>query len=222
VAAALRSALITGSLRPGVVYSAPTLAAQFGVSATPVREAMLDLAKEKLVEVIRNKGFRVAELTQQDLDDVAELRLLIEVPIIARLARNPDRHALEGLRPLAEAIEAAAEEEDMIGLINADTAFHLGLLELAKNKHLVQLVSDLRARSRLYRLSVLATQGELWRTVSEHTELLNVVIAGDEERARQLMAHHIQHVRGEWADTRIAIDAVQSPPMPPSEGAPNP
>ena len=56
---ALRAALVTGQLKPGEVYSAPGLAAQFGVSATPVREAMLDLAKEGLVEVARNKGFRV-------------------------------------------------------------------------------------------------------------------------------------------------------------------
>jgi DNA-binding GntR family transcriptional regulator len=59
VSHALRAALIAGELRPGVVYSAPVLAAGFGVSATPVREAMLDLAKEGLVEVVRNKGFRV-------------------------------------------------------------------------------------------------------------------------------------------------------------------
>src|SRR3954470_11176919 len=70
VSHALRAALIAGELRPGVVYSAPVLAAGFGVSATPVREAMLDLAKEGLVEVVRNKGFRVTELSDRDLDEL--------------------------------------------------------------------------------------------------------------------------------------------------------
>ncbi|MFF4607591.1 GntR family transcriptional regulator, partial [Streptomyces sp. NPDC001339] len=56
VSHALRAALISGELRPGVVYSAPTLAGDFGISATPVREAMLDLAREGLVEPVRNKG----------------------------------------------------------------------------------------------------------------------------------------------------------------------
>src|SRR5688572_32330171 len=67
IANALRAALVSGEMRPGVLYSAPTLAEKFGVSATPVREAMLDLASEGLVEAVRNKGFRVTELTEQDL-----------------------------------------------------------------------------------------------------------------------------------------------------------
>ena len=65
VAAALRAALIAGELRPGEVYSAPVLAARFGVSATPVREAMLDLVREGLVDTMPNKGFRVTELSDR-------------------------------------------------------------------------------------------------------------------------------------------------------------
>ena len=63
VADALRAHLVSGRMRPGVLYSAPKLAAEFGVSATPVREAMLDLVSEGLVEVVRNKGFRVTSLS---------------------------------------------------------------------------------------------------------------------------------------------------------------
>src|SRR5205807_8566867 len=107
VSHALRAALIAGELRPGVVYSAPVLAAGFGVSATPVREAMLDLAKEGLVEVVRNKGFRVTELSDRDLDELTELRMLIEVPTTARLAGRLDGAALAELRELAGAIEVA-------------------------------------------------------------------------------------------------------------------
>ena len=65
VAQALRGALVAGEMRPGTVYSAPALATRFGVSATPVREAMLDLAKEGLVEAVRNKGFRVVGLSDR-------------------------------------------------------------------------------------------------------------------------------------------------------------
>src|ERR671911_3059487 len=78
VADALRAAVVSGEMKPGHVYSAPALAAQFGVSATPVREAMLDLAKEGLVEAVRNKGFRVTALSGRDLDELTEIRRLIE------------------------------------------------------------------------------------------------------------------------------------------------
>ena len=68
VADALRAHLVSGRMRPGVLYSAPKLAAEFGVSATPVREAMLDLVSEGLVDVVRNKGFRVTHLSDAELD----------------------------------------------------------------------------------------------------------------------------------------------------------
>ena len=74
----LRAAVMAGELEPGVTYSAPSLAEQFGVSATPVREAMLDLEKEGLVEIVRNKGFRVTSPSPEELDDVTELRVLVE------------------------------------------------------------------------------------------------------------------------------------------------
>ena len=80
VADALRAALIAGELRAGGVYSAPALAARFGVSATPVREAMLDLAKEGLVDVVPNKGFRVTEVSEQQLDEYTHISSLIEMP----------------------------------------------------------------------------------------------------------------------------------------------
>ena len=66
---ALRAALITGRMKPGVLYSAPALAEMLGVSATPVREAMLDLVKEELVVAVRNKGFRVTEVSDRELDE---------------------------------------------------------------------------------------------------------------------------------------------------------
>jgi DNA-binding GntR family transcriptional regulator len=115
VADALRAAMISGQLRPGVVYSAPALAATFGVSATPVREAMLDLAKEGMVEAVRNKGFRVTELSEKDLDELTDLRLLLEVPTTARLAGRLDATALARLRELAGAIETGAAAGDLIG-----------------------------------------------------------------------------------------------------------
>ncbi|MYS74692.1 GntR family transcriptional regulator, partial [Streptomyces sp. SID5926] len=73
---ALRSALVTGELRPGGVYSAPVLGERFGVSATPVREAMQQLALEGAVEVVPNRGFRVLERGDRELAELAEVRAL--------------------------------------------------------------------------------------------------------------------------------------------------
>jgi len=130
----LRAAVISGELRPGVVYSAPSLATQFGVSPTPVREAMLDLAGEGLVDTVRNKGFRVTELSEKDLDELSELRALIEVPTVRRIAEAGVPEAvLAELRPLATEIEEAAARGDLIAHVAADMEFHLKLLSLAGN-----------------------------------------------------------------------------------------
>ncbi|MFH8368424.1 GntR family transcriptional regulator [Streptomyces sp. NPDC018031] len=199
VAHALRAALIAGELRPGQVYSAPGLAEDFGVSATPVREAMLDLTREGLVEPVRNKGFRITEVTETDLDQYTEIRALIEIPTVGRITRTADRDALEALRPVAEEIVRAAREHDLIGYLEADRQFHLSLLALCGNDRLVETVGDLRKRSRLYGLTALDERNRLIPSAEEHLELLDLMLAGDAEGAEACMRRHLGHVRSLWA-----------------------
>jgi DNA-binding GntR family transcriptional regulator len=200
VARALRAALVAGQMRPGVTYSAPALAAQFGVSPTPVREAMLDLAKEGLVEVVRNKGFRITELSDRDLDEITDLRALIEIPTVTRLVGVVPASRFNPLRPLADAIVEAAERGDLVAYVEADRRFHLDLLGLAGNEHLVEVVGDLRNRSRLYGLDALIRRGVLTKSANEHEELLDLLVAGDAEAVEELMRRHLRHVRGIWAE----------------------
>ncbi|MEV6810153.1 GntR family transcriptional regulator [Streptomyces sp. NPDC051132] len=199
VADALRAALIAGELRPGEVYSAPSLAARFGVSATPVREAMLDLAKEGLVDTVPNKGFRVTVVSDRQLDEYTQIRALIEIPTVAGLARTADRVSLEALRPAAREIVAAAAAGDLIAYVEADTRFHLGLLALAGNAHLVEVVADLRKRSRLYGLTALVEADRLHASAEEHLELLDALLERDETAVHAVMSRHLGHVRGLWA-----------------------
>jgi DNA-binding GntR family transcriptional regulator len=200
VANALRAALVAGQMRPGVVYSVPALATQFGVSATPVREAMLDLVKEALVEPVRNRGFRVTELSDQELDDITQLRALIEVPTVADIATFADPDALEALRPYAESIVQSAQQGDLIGYIHSDRIFHLRLLSFAGNGQLVEIVRDLRDRTRLYGLERMVAQGRLVESAQEHLQLLDALRAHDVGLAEAVMARHIGHIRGIWSD----------------------
>lgn len=198
VAHALRAALIAGELRPGAVYSAPQLAAQFGVSATPVREAMLDLTREGMVEPVRNKGFRVTELTARDLAEYVAIRELIEVPTVGEVARTGDPATLEELRPVAREIVAAAHAVDLVGFLEADRRFHLALLELAGNRRLVEVVGELRGHSRLYGLAGLADSGQLMESAEEHEILLDLVLARDAEAAERRMRRHLRRLSSQW------------------------
>jgi DNA-binding GntR family transcriptional regulator len=196
----LYAAIVAGILRPGVVYSAPAMAAQLGMSATPVREAMLDLVKEGLVETVRNKGFRVVELADAELDELTQLRLLIEVPSVRQVAtRGLAPAEYDELRTLADEIERSAEAPDLIAHNKADLEFHTRLLAVLGNGALVATVRSLRMRSRLYGQSTLADAGTLKPSAHEHSELLELLVANDGRAAARLMRKHIGHVRGIWA-----------------------
>lgn len=199
VTQALRAAVISGEMKPGEVYSAPTLGKRFGVSPTPVREAMLDLAKEGLVVSLPNKGFRVTEVSDADLDDITALRLLIEPPTVRDVTALIDSAGLARLREMADAIVEYAGAGDLIAYTEADRAFHITILEYRGNRKLVSLISDLRAHTRLLGLAPLAASGKLRDMALEHVELVDLIGAGKADEAQALMTRHIGHVRGEWA-----------------------
>ena len=87
--------MVAGELKPGELYSAPVFGERFGVSATPVREAMLDLAKDGFVVAERNRGFRVVEMSEADLDEISQIRLLLEVPSTVQVAKIIESEVLD-------------------------------------------------------------------------------------------------------------------------------
>jgi DNA-binding GntR family transcriptional regulator len=202
VAESLRAALVSGRMVPGPTYSIPALAEQFGVSATPVREAMLDLVNEGIVTPVPNKGFRVVELTDAELDQITELRRLLEVPTVSTLSGSLDGAAIKLLRRLAGDVRDAAGRGDVVGYVEADRELHLTLLAQAGNPRLVEMVGRLRDQSRLYGLEQLALEGVLIDSADEHLRLIDALESGDRHATEQVMAHHLDHVRGIWATRR--------------------
>jgi len=202
VAESLRAALVSGRMAPGTTYSIPALAEQFGVSATPVREAMLDLVNEGIVAPVPNKGFRVVELTEEELDQVTELRRLLEVPTVRDLAGKLSATSLTRLRALAAEVQDAAGRGDVVAYVESDRDLHLALLAEAGNPRLVEMVGRLRDQSRLYGLEQLAADGVLVDSAAEHAHLIDALESGDRRAAEKVMAHHLDHVRGIWASHR--------------------
>ena len=194
---ALRASLVDGELVPGQVYSAPALGARFGVSATPVREAMQQLAVEGAVEVVPNRGFRVAERGPHELAELAEVRALIEVPVMLRLARTVPPVRWCALRPLADATVAAAAVGDRASYAEADRAFHGAVLALAGNSSLVAVADDLHRRSQWPLVDNPVTRrADLLADASEHTALLDALIAQDVTVVQSLVREHFAGADG--------------------------
>jgi DNA-binding GntR family transcriptional regulator len=196
---ALRSAIVSGELVPGELYSAPSLAARFGVSATPVREAMLDLAKENLVTVAPNKGFRITEVDEVQLEQITAIRRLLEPPIAAQVAAQIPDEDFPALRELAQAIVDGAQSGDTAQYIEADHEFHLRILTYSGNRRLVDLVSDLRGQTRLVGVASLLDRGELLESAEEHLELVDLLERRDSAAVKAYMERHIDHVRDRWS-----------------------
>lgn len=199
VTRALEAAVIAGELQPGVIYSAPGLAERFGVSATPVREAMLDLVGEGMVEPVRNRGFRVIEVSEADLDQISQIRLLVEVPTMGQVAKLLTAEKIAELNALGQAIEEAAQQGNLIEYLDCDRKFHAQLISAIANPRLTDLVDRLRRQARLFGLQELADTGKLVASAQEHRTLLRVLQSGDVAASESLMTAHIAHTRGLWA-----------------------
>jgi DNA-binding GntR family transcriptional regulator len=196
---AIHASILSGELPAGEIHSAIAIAGRLGVSATPIREAMLDLANAGLVEAVRNRGFRVLTISDADLDEIVELRMLLEPPGVRRAAEEADTEALDALEPVLAACEAAAEGGDIAEFLIADREFHLGLLATLGNGRLVELVGRLRDQTRLVGLKSLAVEGKLTASAEEHRGILDAVRRRLGQEAEERMRAHLRHARGVWA-----------------------
>ncbi|MFE3627643.1 GntR family transcriptional regulator [Streptomyces goshikiensis] len=188
---ALRAALVDGDLVPGEIYSGPALGERFGVSATPVREAMQQLALEGAVECLPNRGFRVVTRTPGVMAELAEVRALLEVPVMLRLARTVPSEGWAALRPAAAATVEAAEAGDLAGYAEADRRFHREVLALAGNAQLLQVAEELHRRAQWPLPGAARTpRAVLVAEAGEHTALLEALVAGDLALSDSLIHAH--------------------------------
>ncbi len=196
---ALSSRIVTGEFEPGTVLTVPTLAIEFGVSATPVREAMLNLARRGFLTPIRNRGFRVTEVSHDELRHLGEVRMMLEAPPMRALAGNLSDATADRLAELADEIVQSGRDGRFQDYLEADTEFHLLLLEQTGNPHLVSIVRELRQQTRLTGLVQLSESNALADSAREHTELVRLLRDGDGAGAEALMRRHIGHIAGLWS-----------------------
>lgn len=196
---AVRAQIMSGELAPGEVQSIQSVAGVLGVSITPVREAVMDLAHLGMVEIIRNRGFRVPVMTDHDLDEIFKLRTMLEAPAMAELTELVAGATLPEFRHIAQECADGARAGDIHVFLGKDREFHLGLLEKLGNRRLVTTVGHLRDQARMLGLRKLADQGDLIESAEEHFALLDAIEAGKADLAALLMRKHLAHSRGIWA-----------------------
>jgi DNA-binding GntR family transcriptional regulator len=188
VAERLRSAIITGRLRPGEVLTEIGLAEQLGVSRAPIREAIQDLENDGLVETLPYRGRRVKPLTVREVSEIRDMRQLFEVAAVRRiLARGV---AVDALWAPCRAMEAAAVSGDREALIAADEAFHRTLIQLSDHQLLAQLWAGLYLR--IHQIMSLRHDRNVVLTdiAGTHPPIVEALESGDAVRAVRLVSEH--------------------------------
>ncbi|WP_313820885.1 GntR family transcriptional regulator [Citricoccus sp.] len=194
---AIRRGILTHELRPGQALVEAELASQFGVSKTPVREALKILSHSGLVQSVAYKGMRVQTVDGELIRSVRDLRLLVEPEAVRRAVSEGPAHYLdEAGRMLETAREMIEEGEDRAGLSLVNRDFHALLYAGCGNPLMRDVMDNLRDRTAL--ISVVAwheaedrpqhPSGFEW---DEHRDILAAARAGDAERAASLTAGHI-------------------------------
>ena len=196
IADALRDEVLAGRLIVGSGFTVKEIAEQYGVSATPVREALFDLVAQGLLDSDQHRGFRVHEFTWNDFVAMVEARSLVVDGIFRTgpLSNGPISSCTESVRRRADASRRAAEAGDLDVLIGYDLRFWRELAEVVGNPYISDFLERVRVHCWVYSVPVLRDQrdlrGLLW---AGHLELFEAVEQGDREAALRIIGRYDEH-----------------------------
>ena len=191
----IRAAIIDGRLEPGRRLKEEELARELGISRTPVREARLVLQTEGLLESAPNRGATVRTYEAADLDDLYQLRALLEGFAARRAAARISPADLDRLRESCERFVALRAEDDVTDLVRENLSFHNVILEAAGSERLVQMVRKVIELPLVYRSYVWYSPEQKLISEHYHRQLTAALTAHDAERAELVMKEHILEAR---------------------------
>jgi DNA-binding GntR family transcriptional regulator len=186
----IRFQIVSGRLEPGSMHSIGAIAERLDVSITPVREALHDLAKDGLIEMHRNRGFVVRQPDEKELDEIVQIRTMLEVGAVTEITERSLIEDFSDLRDLCARNQGYAWARDWENFLKTDREFHIRILRALNNERLVEIIGTLRDQSRLWGLDRIAGTESFQHSLREHGALLDAIEAGD-----------TQNVRGLWAGT---------------------
>lgn len=176
----VRQRVLSGQLQPGVLYSETRMAAELNLSRTPMKDALVRLSQEKLIDILPSKGFRLHQMSSEDILQTYQARTAVEGFCAMQLARN--RHTPEGRTALqamestlAEMDRALAGEDRMGPFLEYDLQFHQALVDFSGNDELRQLFNSYHYRVYFFALEAFQREGRLHNAHQEHREILTAI-----------------------------------------------
>jgi DNA-binding GntR family transcriptional regulator len=217
--ARLRRFILEGDLEPGARLQEVELAAQLGVSRTPVREALRELASQGLVEILPHRGARVTRWSAKDLTEIYELRSMLESHAAERAATRMSGEEVEDLVALCEKMEICARhgrKHDLVQLSDFNGEFHSRILEAADSSRLATMIASVVQIPLVIRTFTRYSPEALARSMSHHRELAAAIGANSPEWAGTVMRSHIIAARTALLKADGAADSEGEADVPPA------
>lgn len=194
---ALRARILEMTLPPGHQAAEGELAAELGMSRTPVHEAVLRLQAEGFLEVQPRRGIRVRPIDPRGMAETYEILIALEGAAAARLAAHPNPEAARLMQEATEAMRAALAAGDRRAWAEADDAFHRALVRGCGNARLGRMAGEAADLAQRARLATAALRPEPRGSADEHARIIQAIASGDAEAARAALAAHRQRASAE-------------------------
>lgn len=195
VYSSLLLAIVEGRMGAGTPLSQNKLAARLGVSRTPVREALLRLQRDGLVQRLPESGFAVASITVEEVNEACDLLHLLDTYVYRRAAETLSRPDLDGLLELASSLVDSAESGDADAWREADQRYHAVVMKAAQNRFVAQCLQDTRRRVQRFWLQKPHFEGRLRTCSQDHVALAHAMLDADSQVLSQTVHAHIERLR---------------------------
>lgn len=187
----LRRQILMGELKPGERLMEVKLTKKLGVSRTPVREAIHLLEIEGLANIVPRKGATVAEITEEDLQDVLEVRCALEELAVELACKRRTEEELALLKEAGDKFVLATKNGSVTDMAEKDVSFHNIIFKMTRNKRLVQMVENLSERMYRYRVEYLKNYSMHKELYREHNEIIECIEKNTPDEARRALKKHI-------------------------------
>lgn len=197
----IKERILNNEYQPGFQAMEPAVARQLGMSRTPVREALIRLANEGLVEIIPRRGMRVVPLSVRDMEEIYQILTALEAMAAEILARrDPDEYELAPMEDAVNQLNEALENDDLDAWAVADEKFHRSLLELCGNQRLANMASTVYDQAHRAHMIGLRLRPKPCKSNEEHKALLEAIKQGDWQEARKIHGDHRRNASKELSE----------------------
>ena len=191
VAERLRSSIFSHELAPGTWIDEQSIAAQYGISRTPMREAIKVLAAEGLITMKMRRGAYVTEVSKSDMGEIFTVLALLEGQACRETAIKATEKQLGALDSIHLKLERAAADRDLDLFFAINQSFHDKIQEICNNSWMTGVINDLRKVLKLQRRDSLSKRGRLESSLLEHRKILSALLARDPDLSEKLMKEHL-------------------------------